>query len=563
MTRPITALIAGALGAVLGAGCDQRVIGSGVYTCTDDTDCTWGWRCLPTAQGTKVCVDPRAGGDAGQPAESGPPDDDARGADRDQGQPSCGNGRLEGEEACDVAQLNSTLPDAPCRPDCTRPRCGDRIKDSGESCDGTAGCDAACRLTAPSRLAAWPAALCFGAAGPGCEPPRTRALTLYNGGATAVALAPGGLELHGCGDELSLGAPLGGAIAAGASAAVTVTFTARTAGFKSCALLVHAADGELVVPISAAVGPAQAQTDRFVQRADRRVDILFAIDASGSMADERARLMETAAAFAQIAAKTGIDFHLGAISIVEPATPDGLFGALYGDPRYMTSQSTSLEAEFKTRIDLPSGGGVERGIDAILAALSPALTSTADPSGCAACSAPQICVAGGCRRQNFGFRRPGASLEVLAMSDEDDLSNASPAELLARLGEDVDPLLGHLARVHGLLPESPASCAPASFYAATPRWDALIAQTGGERHDLCAQSYGPAIQAIAGRLFGLRRQLPLSRSPVASTIEVTVDGTPVSGARFDAPSRSVVLPTAPAAGAQIAVEYAVDCATAP
>ncbi len=38
-------------------------------------------------------------------------------------------------EVCDAGSENANTPDAPCRPDCTLPRCGDGVLDSGEECD--------------------------------------------------------------------------------------------------------------------------------------------------------------------------------------------------------------------------------------------------------------------------------------------------------------------------------------------------------------------------------------------------------------------------------------------
>ncbi len=64
-------------------------------------------------------------------------------------EPGCGNGVIEGTEACDDGADNSdTVADA-CRTDCELPRCGDGVTDSDEACDdanavGGDGCTPGC-----------------------------------------------------------------------------------------------------------------------------------------------------------------------------------------------------------------------------------------------------------------------------------------------------------------------------------------------------------------------------------------------------------------------------------
>ena len=66
---------------------------------------------------------------------------------------SCGNGLFDPGEDCDAGAANSLLPNAPCRPDCTLPRCGDGVVDDAasppEECDGTPGCRSDCALGRP------------------------------------------------------------------------------------------------------------------------------------------------------------------------------------------------------------------------------------------------------------------------------------------------------------------------------------------------------------------------------------------------------------------------------
>ncbi len=60
---------------------------------------------------------------------------------------SCGNARVECAEQCDDGTANSSAPNASCRLDCRRQRCGDGVVDdrSGEDCDGAAPASRTCR----------------------------------------------------------------------------------------------------------------------------------------------------------------------------------------------------------------------------------------------------------------------------------------------------------------------------------------------------------------------------------------------------------------------------------
>ena len=62
---------------------------------------------------------------------------------------SCGNGKMDPGEECDNGGMNSTSPNALCRPDCSLARCGDGVRDTGEDCDdgnrrNGDGCDMQC-----------------------------------------------------------------------------------------------------------------------------------------------------------------------------------------------------------------------------------------------------------------------------------------------------------------------------------------------------------------------------------------------------------------------------------
>jgi cysteine-rich repeat protein len=64
---------------------------------------------------------------------------------------ACGNGALEGDEACDDGDANSDADADACRTDCRLAWCGDGVPDEGEDCDdanafGGDGCDPSCHV---------------------------------------------------------------------------------------------------------------------------------------------------------------------------------------------------------------------------------------------------------------------------------------------------------------------------------------------------------------------------------------------------------------------------------
>lgn len=296
--------------------------------------------------------------------------------------------------------------------------------------------------------------------------------------------------------------------------------------------------------------------DSFTQQLNRKVDILFVIDPSGSMMDEKPRLLATAPAFAAAAASNQLDFQLGAVSMTKPGSSSASFtlGALHGDPRYVTASTPNLQQEFVERIDLPVGAGTELGFDAILAAFSKALTDTVNPTSCTGCNPPDICESGGCRGANWGFRRSDASLELLVFSDEDDGSTATLQTTLSTLKGMANPFKGSFVRVHALLP---GSCAPTGQ--TFPSWTGLVGGTGGTLHDLCASDYSGAITDLTSRIFGLLKQFFLAQQPVPSSIKVKVNGTLDPNFQYNGGSNSITLQTAPADGSVITVEYTVAC----
>lgn len=81
----------------------------------------------------------------------GAPDPEHTAEDTDVSVASCGDGALNGVEACDDGDANSDEAADACRTDCRLPWCGDGVADAGEDCDdgnafGGDGCDPSCHV---------------------------------------------------------------------------------------------------------------------------------------------------------------------------------------------------------------------------------------------------------------------------------------------------------------------------------------------------------------------------------------------------------------------------------
>lgn len=148
------------------------------------------------------------------------------------------------------------------------------------------------------------------------------------------------------------------------------------------------------------------QTEIIPASTSRKVDILFVVDNSGSMQEEQEKLRRNFSAFIEKLVQYDInDFQIGVVTtdMSDPAQQ----GRLQGEPRIIRSLSMSKSSVIQTflrNVNVgTTGTGYEKPLDAMRAALSQELTGS-----------------GG---YNKGFLRPGATLAVIFMTDEDDCSH--------------------------------------------------------------------------------------------------------------------------------------------
>ena len=137
--------------------------------------------------------------------------------------------------------------------------------------------------------------------------------------------------------------------------------------------------------------------ETFEQAPHQKVDLLFVVDDTGSMAEEQAALAESFAAFVGAIDELGLAYHIG---VVTTASESDEAGILQGDPWIITAASQDPVGDLAQAVDVGTDGVDEAGLGAMVLALSTPLVDD----------------------DNRGFRRADAALHVVVLSDDDDAS---------------------------------------------------------------------------------------------------------------------------------------------
>jgi hypothetical protein len=306
------------------------------------------------------------------------------------------------------------------------------------------------------------------------------------------------------------------------------------------------------------------KTDLFVQQDVSKVDVLFVVDNTDSMAVEQTRLVDAVPTFVNTAAEKNVNLHVavtttGIQTQPQPNPADNCpGGALGGEAgrffpadnsfnRLLNSGMPDLAAQLQRNVQVGKCAEVEEGFEAMRRALSRPLVDNVDD--------PRTSLP---RDGNAGFLRDAAALVVLFVSDEDDHSP-----------DAVETYVQWAQQLKGV--NQPQR---ATFYAIAPpedgcdtaggagtRYAEATARTGGEVVSVCAPDYRPLLRAVADKAFSAQTRFPLSEVPEPGTVVVTVDGAPVTtGWTYDGGTNSVVFANVPGPGAKIAISYRRSCA---
>ncbi|MEZ4319825.1 MAG: hypothetical protein R3F61_20100 [Myxococcota bacterium] len=284
-------------------------------------------------------------------------------------------------------------------------------------------------------------------------------------------------------------------------------------------------------------GPPPVQVvveDIFVQAPNPAVDVLFVIDATPSMAQELGALAQNVSVLVDTLDGFDLDWQIGVVSAnAEDAHP----GWLLGTPYVLTASDPEPVRSFAERLPMVGSSG-EAGLSAAVTALE--LSGPGAP--------------------NAGFRRAGAVLQVVFVSDADDHSDpwlAAPVDdFLATLASFQDA--GQPVRASALVGDVPDGCvSPTGSAQAGTRYVAVAEQTGGQTASICDIDFGALLAVLGEDSVDLPVRFELRGQPLSGTVSVEVDGVPESDWVVEPGGPALVFVEPPPAGARVTVRYAV------
>jgi len=296
----------------------------------------------------------------------------------------------------------------------------------------------------------------------------------------------------------------------------------RALASLALAILFAACGGDKLTHVA---GPG-GHTEVFSQNAASKIDLLWVVDDSGSMADKQAKVAASFQRFMDEFSRGAIDYRVAVTTTDVFSDNAGAQGEFYGNPKVIASTDDDPLAEFQQNIKVGIGGsGDEAGLAAAKLALDKVNVANAPIlaarqrciQGCSVTNGGTTCVAN-CQTQNEPeFLRPDAYLYVVFVSDEDDHSGeeaifyARSLELVKGVGNEAAVSASAIVGD----PNGPACNArPGTKYAGA------VSYTGGILGSICDASFDQNLSRLAEDAVGLKRHFLLGSNPQLNTLEL-------------------------------------------
>jgi hypothetical protein len=327
--------------------------------------------------------------------------------------------------------------------------------------------------------------------------------------------------------------------------------------------------------------PAAQTFKEAASSTNSKVDVLFVVDNSNSMASSQTNLTTYFPSFISSFASKNLDFQM-AVTTTDAYLSEPLFASFYTDYPFLYDAGQTQAHKAKFRDGLTTEDGVF-----IMLPTTPSLASiflnnaTVGVNGYGDERPWQSMIDTLNSPLNSGFVRSNSFLSIISMSDEDDFSWNGTAYLD---NDYTDPRLYQvsdmLTYLNGLTSSTTANkkyswnsisiqdqTCLATLNASVPgrtlgpRNDSMATATGGAILSLCSD-FATGLESIAENILELATQFPLTRTPIVSSIVVTVDGATVvasatNGWRYDSTKNSIIFSgtAIPENGAIISVAF--------
>ena len=243
-----------------------------------------------------------------------------------------------------------------------------------------------------------------------------------------------------------------------------------------------------------------SNTDKLVQVTVPEVDILYVIDNSCSMSDEQTALSTNFPLFMAYFLGSGLDYHIGAVST--DMTDANQSGKLFSSNgvKWIDDETPNPEQVF-TNIAVMgvSGSGTEKGRDAAYMGLEVRKDG-----------------------YNAGFVRDDASLNIIAVSDEEDQSTDIGLNEFINWLVNLKWSVDMVSFSSIVSPGNGCDTTAGNNYLAVT--EAVVdAGGGGIEWSICNEQWDSLLEQLGLQASGLKREYFLSELPVIDSIQVWVE----------------------------------------